>query len=152
MEGPWIVQYVGLSPMSWMGVDDVTSVSKVQSVNPARSGRNREISSTAPLTGSKGSLGFRRRVKFTTEEARSYNTRGSELQGREREISDVCCVVREATVPQERLDVWRTRWRRRVRQLWCMCIIQQGYQRECTCIERSRVFLGPLRAEFFRRR
>ena len=26
MEGPWIVQYVGLSPMSWMGVDDVTSV------------------------------------------------------------------------------------------------------------------------------
>ena len=26
MEGPWIAQYVGLSPMSWMGVDDVTSV------------------------------------------------------------------------------------------------------------------------------
>ena len=43
MEGPWIVQYVGLSPMSWMGVDDVDL-----GVNPARSGRNREISSTAP--------------------------------------------------------------------------------------------------------
>ena len=67
MEGPWIVQYVGLSPMSWMGVDDVDL-----GVNPARSGRNRKISSTAPLTGSKGRLGFRRRVKFTTEEARSY--------------------------------------------------------------------------------
>ena len=26
MEGPWIAQYVGLSPMSWMVVDDVTSV------------------------------------------------------------------------------------------------------------------------------
>ena len=26
MEGPWIAQYVGLSPMSWMGVDDVASV------------------------------------------------------------------------------------------------------------------------------
>ena len=25
MEGPWIAQYVRLSPMSWMGVDDVTS-------------------------------------------------------------------------------------------------------------------------------
>ena len=24
MEGPWIEQYVGLSPISWMGVDDVT--------------------------------------------------------------------------------------------------------------------------------
>jgi hypothetical protein len=23
------------------------------------------------------------------------------------------------------VDVWRTRWRRRVKQLWCMCIIQR---------------------------
>ena len=29
MEGPWIAQYVGLNPMSWMGVDDVTSAALV---------------------------------------------------------------------------------------------------------------------------
>ena len=62
-----------------------------------------------PLTGSKGRLGFRRRVKFTTEEARSYNTRGSELQGWEREISVVHAWRVEATVPQERLACGRTR-------------------------------------------
>ena len=96
--------------MSWMGVDDVCSVYyRDLGVDPALSGRNRQISSTAPLTGSKGRLGFRRRVKFTTEEARSYNTRGSELQGREREISVVHAWRVEATVPQERLACGRTR-------------------------------------------
>jgi hypothetical protein len=86
--------------MSWMGVDDVCSVYyRDLGVDSALSGRNRQISSTAPLTGSKGRLGFRRRVKFTTEEAGVHKTKGSELQGWEHEISAACCVMREETVP-----------------------------------------------------
>ena len=54
-----------------------------------------------PLTGSKGRLGFRRRVKITTEKAESlYRPRVQGFKVGNVQMSDFVCVVREATVQQ----------------------------------------------------
>jgi hypothetical protein len=58
------------------------------------------------VTGSKGRLGFRRRVKITTEEARSlYRPRVQDSKVGNVQMSARVCVVRESTVPQGASDV-----------------------------------------------
>jgi hypothetical protein len=76
-----------------VGIDTLTT--------GCRSGRNREDFVHRPLTGSKGRLGFRRRVKITTEEAGStYRPRVQDSKVGNVQMSTLVCVVREATVPQ----------------------------------------------------
>ena len=72
-----------------------------------------------------------------------YKVKGSELQDREHEISAACCVVREATVPQERLACGRTRVLAAMREATVVPVCNTAMKSKASAvIERSSALNG----------
>ena len=74
----------GVTPAQGTTHDSTLITDRHSDDRPVTPPTTREEPSPPGIVGFTGfAVGLRRRVKFTTEEARSYKTKGSELQGRE---------------------------------------------------------------------